>query len=355
MKQRFSREEQEKPITVYGVAVTARQPFLSAGYHMELRECNAAGGQDTWESIPLNAPGKTNTFRYVYYNYNYLWFLDSLVPIQLDVPSFEFYFDTPHQIGRSFDLAFFQENHHDYGEDYEDSVIKCVAINIAIFGPDDTVGEYPRDWTMEAGNHDNPAPVTDFSPLWGGAFPIVKLRCSTPLCGVYRVAGDGDRVTFAWPDLGAEAYELALSRGGQSDSEAVTVGTVDTFYTFAGMSPGVPYTLHLRKGCRYTTGGYDTVVWSGWSVPQQYFHTGIAEVDAGMVEVFPNPACGEVHVSSSLELQGVEAYDVRGCKVLERRLAGTAAVLDAGTLPAGSYVLRFFTPGGVATKRLQVR
>ena len=73
------------------------------------------------------------------------------------------------------------------------------------------------------------------------------------------------------------------------------------------------------------------------------------------VQLMPNPASGSVLVSSSYGIDRVEAYDVRGEKVMEQPTEGRTAIIDVTAWPKGAYVLLVRTPQGTAAKRLVVQ
>ena len=69
----------------------------------------------------------------------------------------------------------------------------------------------------------------------------------------------------------------------------------------------------------------------------------------------PNPASGSVLISSSYRIDRVEAYDVRGEKVMEQPTEGRKAAFDVSAWPKGAYVVLVRTPAGTAAKRLVVQ
>ena len=75
------------------------------------------------------------------------------------------------------------------------------------------------------------------------------------------------------------------------------------------------------------------------------------------VVVAPNPTKGEVKVTSSVGMTRVEVYSTDGVKVVEMSTAtGEMQVkMDVGHLSAGNYVVRVYTPVGLAIKRLIVQ
>ena len=81
----------------------------------------------------------------------------------------------------------------------------------------------------------------------------------------------------------------------------------------------------------------------------------IDEVSAnGYVLVSPNPATGEVKVTSTVGMMQVEVYNADGVKVMEKATASSEVQtrLDVSRLHSGSYIVRVHTPMGMAIKKL---
>ena len=72
------------------------------------------------------------------------------------------------------------------------------------------------------------------------------------------------------------------------------------------------------------------------------------------VQLMPNPASGLVVVNSSYGISRVEAYDVRGEKVMDQPTEGRTAIIDVTAWPKGAYVVLVRTPQGTAANRLVV-
>ncbi len=69
-------------------------------------------------------------------------------------------------------------------------------------------------------------------------------------------------------------------------------------YTFTDLEPGVLLGVWVRKDCRYTTPGYDTIAYSDWSHPVGFMALGLDEVcDGADFTLSPNPAHGTVQAT----------------------------------------------------------
>lgn len=270
-----------------------------------------------------------------------------------EVPCYEYYFDRPLVFDGPFCIGAARRYDYVYvGNPCTDNrfALEWIAW---LWQGDPT----PDDWMFVS---DEEGWASQYSSsigrIWGGAFPIVKLRCNAPT-GLYMAGRGGEGVTFAWPRSGAAEYRLAVVPAGQPMDNAVVVVTTDTFYTFSDLVPDGHYELSLAKGCRYATAGYDTVVWSGWGVAQQYINAGIGEVTEGVdFDLAPNPARAEVTVVLRDEAAGAELTlcDLAGRCLWQETLQGLQTTLDVSALPAGVYLVKVVSPQGLSTRRLLV-
>ncbi|MBP5677544.1 MAG: hypothetical protein J6W88_03500, partial [Bacteroidales bacterium] len=101
------------------------------------------------------------------------------------------------------------------------------------------------------------------------AIPIVKLR-SDPPKGFRLLSREGNSATVAWRgSYDVESYQLSIGLFGENpdDGEIVTLPAdsaeynTTLTYTFDNLDYGVRHAVWIRKSCRYTTAGYDTLVW----------------------------------------------------------------------------------------------
>ena len=84
-------------------------------------------------------------------------------------------------------------------------------------------------------------------------------------------------------------------------------------------------------------------------------HTGIQTLADGVTTVLPNPAFESVRMVSSAGLSKVEVYDLAGRQVYAAATTGNSHNVDVTGWPVGSYVVKLYTPVGVATKQLLVQ
>jgi hypothetical protein len=160
-------------------------------------------------------------------------------------------------------------------------------------------------------------------------------------------------------------YQLSVGDFGTSpdDGTIITVPANDDRYTFDSLSPDVYHSVWVRKACRYTTPGYDTLVWSDWGLPVTFRTNGgsgsegIATASGCDFAVGPNPAHGSTRVTLSQEAAaGTELTlcDLQGRALRRYSLQGASLTLDLEGLPAGVYLLHLVAPDGMAIRRLVV-
>ena len=177
-----------------------------------------------------------------------------------------------------------------------------------------------------------------------------------------------DTVTVQW-DYDSLHPEYQLWYGPEADFETrnaiVPLRTNRWVFTDASYAD-VPMVVYVRTVCHE----YDTLRYSEWSTPLRFTlhhqeqdtsgHGDIGVPEAGddlsrFVQLMPNPASGSVLVNSSYVIRRVEAYDVRGEKVMDQSAEGRKATFDVSSWPKGAYVVLVRTPAGTAAKRLVVQ
>ena len=231
---------------------------------------------------------------------------------------------------------------------------------------------------------------------WGPFFPIVRLRCVKPSLELVGNHGDTAELAVHVVEPSWTSYELSVGDPG-SDPDSGSFSSLPAYtsqHTLTGLSPNRHYSAWVRKACHYGTNSYDTIVWSDWSDPVDFFgpiDTTIVDppTDTTIVDpptdttavdttaaiptshlspltshltIRPNPASDEVTLLSSYGITAVEAYNAAGTLVFSsrdnssvHRLSDHALSLDLSSWPRGSYLLRIHTPAGTTTKKLLVQ
>lgn len=190
----------------------------------------------------------------------------------------------------------------------------------------------------------------------GSIYPIMGLRCSAPKVRVVEKHDGGVTVSWRQGDAG-DVFQVALGRYDDGPDSASLLVTTDTFYTSSSHEQNTVMGIWVRKACRYTTAGYDTTVWSGWSQPAIFRTVGIGEIaDGDDFSVNPNPASSTVSITLPQSIAGatLELCDLAGRTLSVHPLSGTHLSLDISRLPAGTYLLKLVSPRGISTRRLIV-
>ena len=163
----------------------------------------------------------------------------------------------------------------------------------------------------------------------------------------------GRSALLSWNNGGGDGYQVTLLG---PDDTLVRV-TTDTSMLLENLTTEVLYTVEVRSMCRYQYYSFDsTYVNPGvsrltfWSASD-----GVVEAeDLHKVELFPNPADGEVTIRFDSEAPVSAALtDLAGREVKAFSFQRTTTV-DVSHLPAGQYILRLATANGVATRKLVV-
>ena len=272
-------------------------------------------------------------------------------------PSYEFYFDTPHGFTIPDDSLYVAcyfpperfNNLAQWVLDHRANSFDYTGRYFGIYAevPTGMTVEY---WISEAGNiyewmTSNPMVAEAY--MWGGLFPIIGLRCTAP---TLRLVGrGGDSVTVGWWQAeGGEAYELSLGTYGSDPDTGLLVTPADSVHTFTGLQSDTLYSIWVRKACRYTTEGYDTLVWSDWSRPL------VCRTSVGIGEVYDGEGLHVAAQDGCVAVQGLasgeraEVYDMKGCRVATLAADGRTA-----PLPQGVYLVR--TTAGRARKAVLTR
>lgn len=118
----------------------------------------------------------------------------------------------------------------------------------------------------------------------------------------------------------------------------------DTTSRITGLAPGLyEVTVTDGTGCHY----YDTVFVA--------FPNGISEVGGSSISLYPNPASGQIDIStnSPVSIQSMTITDVSGRIVIA--VEGPTNTINISSLTDGMYILRLNTDKGLFMKRLIIR
>lgn len=101
---------------------------------------------------------------------------------------------------------------------------------------------------------------------------------------------------------------------------------------------------------------------SGWSVDLDMMIFPIingaglnSNIDVNtLTYVYPNPAKDQVILASSFNMNKVEIFNMIGQKVYENSVNGITSTVNVSGFNPGTYMVKMFTEGGVATKKIVV-
>lgn len=82
--------------------------------------------------------------------------------------------------------------------------------------------------------------------------------------------------------------------------------------------------------------------------------TGIRNIAEKYTSVSPNPASERVKVVSSFAMSRIEAYDASGRMTYSNAASGNISTINVKEWPNGIYILKIYTPAGIATKKITV-
>ena len=391
------RFETDVPLKVVGIAgIVSAWTDLTGGQHTDstafqeyfmLYEADSTGvnfkGQLPWR---LRDPHRyvhitANGLNYVYY--------DSCckhMPNDTVLPIYEYYFDSAITVYDSFYVGgtcYSRYNaitfsNQDYQTTYlftnyhwNSSSFDCKGIGIDwgyIWCESQPVNYYLVDWVYNIDGE-----VIDTMYAWTPAindrhllvYPIVEMDTTVPppdMCVALgnvqaSISADGC-LTVSWDQW--PNYTVVQMRHGPitvPQNQWDTAEVTGTTYTVCGLDSAMgTYGYSLRALC---AGARDTME---WTTLQWLPLTGVSSIEhpepsplAASVALAPNPASGEVLVTSQHYMTRIEMYNSRGILVYSEPTSGHEHRLSLEGLPAGSYIVSVQTTAGSTAKRLAVQ
>jgi hypothetical protein len=80
-------------------------------------------------------------------------------------------------------------------------------------------------------------------------------------------------------------------------------------------------------------------------------YDGVPEGATERVAVYPNPASDLLQVEGTTRIEYYEMYDITGALLRHATVGRDSFTLDLEALPAGTYLLKTISEGGVQTHR----
>ena len=332
-------------------------------------EHDTAGRPDAYYMVnPLNCHNPSRYYRVSYYTYrDSPWYCDKI---------YDMYFDKPVTVYDSFYVGGTSRFASNIMGPGIDSCSECGYVSFQTSNTHhwDTACFMPSLWKIW--DYSNLTPRSGWYWARSNQFlmilPIIEVVdtsfANAPECpevsGMFLRGNYTDTVTVQWDyDSLHPEYQLLYGPETNFDTRSSIVPLSTNKWTFTDASyADTVMVAYVRTVCHE----YDTLRYSEWSRPLRFaLHHQEGQGDIGVPEaeddlsrfvvLMPNPASGSVLLNSSYVINRVEAYNVRGEKVMEQPTEGRRAVFDVSAWPKGSYVLLVRTAAGTATKRLVVQ
>jgi hypothetical protein len=171
------------------------------------------------------------------------------------------------------------------------------------------------------------------------------------------LATDSISALLSWDSIGNSiGWELAYGPIGTLPDEANILEMNSTVYRLSALDSGTWYVAYVRAKCN--NGEY-----SNWSNGVEFYITGDTvsspiSIQTTLLEKYthlmPNPANDVLTIFSSFSMKRIEVYSMNGVMVESMDCEGVSTQLTVGDYPKGVYIVKLYTPKGVATKKLVV-
>ncbi|GAB4425755.1 MAG: hypothetical protein OHK0039_43530 [Bacteroidia bacterium] len=158
------------------------------------------------------------------------------------------------------------------------------------------------------------------------------------------VTGDVQTSWLAYPY--ADAYFLRYQKLGDSLWTEITTTASGYVLPAALLDPCSTYLLQVRSSCvpdSSTRSGIDTVVTA--------CATGLPELAAGTVRLYPNPGAGSLTLEAPTPILRLRIYDMPGRLVLDQRHDDPTVHVRTQGVQAGIYLVEVTTTQGRAVQR----
>ena len=314
------------------------------------------------------------------------------------MPVYEFFFDMPHEVHDSFYLGFRSDYVRSPNFDPTVSLLEhypqqwtwipyLLGQNGGSTGGLNYWETYVRTWYSEgwAVNRLGHRPLTRWSTVWGGIFPIIVPPDTDAVVGIpvlgFHCAGDYDGwPAFVWVrSAGQELYEVGYGRADQNPDSFRVVGTTISSLILrdSTLDSSVMYAARCRARHHHACALHDTTVWSEWTdtvhfmigspdTPLEGIRQAAAEVPTFTLS--PNPTQDKVTVTlgqAAVPPCVVTLRDEQGRELLRQRVdtypGSTSHPSQEGTLTlstqglaAGLYFVTLESPQGTSTQKLVV-
>lgn len=169
----------------------------------------------------------------------------------------------------------------------------------------------------------------------------------------FSIVTDTESATLSWGSASDHiGWEIAYGYEGTPPESCTIVNTTSNVYWLPDLDSAQWYVAYVRALC-------DDNKYSNWSDSIRFYITGDTStvnirntVLEDYTHIIPNPASDMVNIFSSFSIRKVEVYSLKGVKVKEEEVKATSTKMDISNLPKGTYLVKVYTPKGVATKKL---
>ena len=169
------------------------------------------------------------------------------------------------------------------------------------------------------------------------------------------IVTDTESATLSWGSASDHiGWDIAYGYEGTPPESCTIVNTTSNVYWLPDLDSAKWYVAYVRALC-------DDNKYSNWSDSIRFYITGDTTqvsirntVLEEYTQLIPNPASDIVSIFSSFSIRKVEIYSLKGEKLIESDVENVSISLDVSTLPKGIYLVKVYTPQGVATKKLVV-
>ena len=172
------------------------------------------------------------------------------------------------------------------------------------------------------------------------------------------VGTDSVSALLSWDSTSRSiGWELAYGPQGTAPEDATVLEMSSTVHRLSGLDSGAWYVAYVRAKC-----GEEE--YSNWSSGVEFYIAGDTtsrelSIHTSLLEQYtylmPNPAQDVVSVFSSFSMNRLEVFSMNGVLMERMDCEGLSTQLTVSGYPRGAYIVKVYTPKGVATKKLVVK
>lgn len=154
--------------------------------------------------------------------------------------------------------------------------------------------------------------------------------------------------TVTWDAGNASRWNVEYGPAGFAHGEGTMVVANNNTYTITNLDEGTAYDVYVQGDC----GGENISDWNSTTFTTQT--TGIADVAAASLRIFPNPANNVLYVRCDADAQQIRICDMMG-KVLREETFRSETEISLTSLASGIYMLQVCDGNSVLTSQKFVK